>query len=43
MQCWKERKTLDNKDQNQISVPSGFHENMVLVGVHILAANHSSW
>ena len=33
------RKTFDNKDLNQISVPSGFHENKVLVGVHILAGS----
>ena len=30
----KKRKALDNKDLNQISVPSGFHENMVGEGAH---------
>ena len=32
-------RALDNMDLNQISVPSGFHENMVWVGVHILTGS----
>ena len=35
------RKTLDNKDINQISEPSRFCENMGLVGVPILAGSQT--
>ena len=34
-------KTLDNKDINQISEPSGCRENMGLVGVPILAGSQT--
>ena len=35
------RKTLDNKDINQISEPSSFLKNMSLVGVPILTASQT--
>ena len=34
-------KTSDNKDLNQITEPSGFRENMGLMGVHILAGSQT--